>query len=304
MHFYQDYLLTESAQAVLTLPGTSGTLAGPTVKFGWSAATGSVNGYFLHIGSTSAGSDNLLNSAEYPTTTTSVTVNNLPLNGETIYVRVFTDYTGTHLYKDYTFTAAQQALLTSPLQGATLTRTAATFVWSAATGSVNGYFLHLGTTGAGSSNLLNSAEYPTSTTSVAVNNLPVGGGKIYARLFTDFSGTHEYQDYTFTAAPVTLSATSLSFGAVTVGSSSASQSVTLTNTGTATLTVSSIAVTGTNASSFVFANNCGTSVAVGASCTIHGHFAPTTKGALTAAITITDSAAGSPQSIALTGTGQ
>jgi hypothetical protein len=106
------------------------------------------------------------------------------------------------------------------------------------------------------------------------------------------------------AVSATLSATNLSFGSVGVGSSSASQSVTMTNTGTATLTITSIAVTGTNASSFVFANSCGTSLAAGASCTIHGHFAPTATGAATAAVTITDSAAGSPQTIALSGTGK
>jgi len=104
-------------------------------------------------------------------------------------------------------------------------------------------------------------------------------------------------------APVTLSATSLSFGTVNVGSSSGSQSVTMTNTGTATLTITSIAVTGANASSFVFANSCGTTLAVGANCTIHGHFAPTASGALSGAITITDSATGSPQTITLSGIG-
>ena len=93
-------------------------------------------------------------------------------------------------------------------------------------------------------------------------------------------------------APVTLSATSLAFPATAVGTASASDVVTMTNNGTAVLTITSIAVTGADTSSFVFANNCGTSLAVGASCTIHGHFAPATTGALTAAVTITDSAAG------------
>ncbi|MDR3740254.1 MAG: choice-of-anchor D domain-containing protein, partial [Terracidiphilus sp.] len=102
---------------------------------------------------------------------------------------------------------------------------------------------------------------------------------------------------------VSLSATSLPFGNQVVGTTSASQSVTLTNTGVGTLTIGSILVTGTNASAFAFSNSCGTSLAVGANCTIHGHFAPTTAGAMTAAITITDNATGSPQSIALTGTG-
>ena len=76
-----------------------------------------------------------------------------------------------------------------------------TFDWNPATGSnFKGYFLHIGTTGAGSMDILNSAEYPTNTTSVTVNNLPTTGGTIYVRLFTDYSGTHVYKDYTFTAA--------------------------------------------------------------------------------------------------------
>ena len=100
-----------------------------------------------------------------------------------------------------------------------------------------------------------------------------------------------------------LSSTSLSFGSLNVGGSSASQSVTLSNTGGSPLSVTGISVTGANAASFAFANSCGSTLAVGASCSIHGHFAPQTTGALTAAITITDNAAGSPQSIALSGTG-
>jgi len=103
--------------------------------------------------------------------------------------------------------------------------------------------------------------------------------------------------------PVTLSPTSVAFGSVTENTTSGSQTVTMTNTGTASLSIASIAVTGTGASQFVFANTCGTTLAVGANCTIHGHFAPTAAGAVTAAITITDSASNSPQSIALSGTG-
>ena len=201
-HLYKDYTFTASAQAGLTLPGTSGTLAGPDLTFAWSAATGSnVKGYFLHLGTTAAGSDNLLNSAEYPATTTSVTLTGLPVNGETIYARMFTDYNGVHLYKDYIFTASTQAALTSPTQGTVLPGPTVTFTWSPATGSIKGYFLHLGTTSPGSLNLLNSPEYSTSTTSVTVNNLPVNGGTIYARMFTDYNGVHLYQDYTFTSGP-------------------------------------------------------------------------------------------------------
>jgi len=104
--------------------------------------------------------------------------------------------------------------------------------------------------------------------------------------------------------PVTLSAASLSFASTKVGASTGSQSVTLTNTGTATLSISGIAVIGASASQFVFANSCGASLAVGANCTIHGHFAPTAAGAISAGVIIADNAANSPQGIALSGTGQ
>jgi len=136
---------------------------------------------------------------------------------------------------------------------------------------------------------------------------PTSAGALKAAVTITYSGTGSPQSIALSgtglATPVTLSATSLSFGSVDLDTSSGSQSVTMTNSGTAALSISSIAVTGTNASSFVFANSCGTSLTVGANCTIHGHFAPTAAGALKAAITITDSATTSPQSIALSGTG-
>jgi len=103
---------------------------------------------------------------------------------------------------------------------------------------------------------------------------------------------------------ITLSPSSLAFAATTVGTSSVSEQVTMTNVGSSPLTVSGIAVTGTNASSFVFGNNCGASLAIGASCTIHGHFAPTATGLVTAFVTITSSDPGSPATIKLSGTGQ
>jgi Abnormal spindle-like microcephaly-assoc'd, ASPM-SPD-2-Hydin/Galactose oxidase, central domain/Kelch motif len=98
---------------------------------------------------------------------------------------------------------------------------------------------------------------------------------------------------------VSLSQTSLVFGTQLVGTTSEPQSVELTNTGTTTLTISSIAVSG----DFIAENNCGSSVPAGASCTIRVAFSPSDKGVRSGAVTITDDAANSPQTIALTGTG-
>jgi phosphatidylethanolamine-binding protein (PEBP) family uncharacterized protein len=95
----------------------------------------------------------------------------------------------------------------------------------------------------------------------------------------------------------------VAFGNQAVGVTSSAQSVTLTNSGNAVLTVSRIAVSGTNASDFAQTNNCGTSVAAGANCTISVTFKPSAGGSRSAALAITDNAAGSPQSVSLSGTG-
>jgi hypothetical protein len=184
----------------LTSPAQGSTFAGPSETFTWAAASGAT-GYFLQLGSTGVGSDNLLNSAEYNSTTLSATIASLPVTGETIYARIVTDYNGTHVTKDYTFTAAKQAALSSPAQGSTLVGPVVTFAWSAATGSsVKGYFLQLGSTGVGSDNLLNSTEYGATALSVVISDLPANGETIYARIVTDYNGTHVTKDYTFTAA--------------------------------------------------------------------------------------------------------
>jgi len=77
----------------------------------------------------------------------------------------------------------------------------------------------------------------------------------------------------------------------------------LTNTGTGPLAVTSIAVSGANAGDFAQTNTCGTSVAAGAHCSISVTFKPIAAGSRSAAVTVSDNAAGSPQSIKLSGTG-
>ena len=100
-----------------------------------------------------------------------------------------------------------------------------------------------------------------------------------------------------------LSETSLTFSGQVVGTTSAPQTVTLTNTGTLRLIISSIAVTGTNASDFSQINTCDSSLPSGGKCTITVTFTPNDKGPRTASVTINDNTGGSPQEIALSGTG-
>ena len=102
------------------------------------------------------------------------------------------------------------------------------------------------------------------------------------------------------AAPVTLSVSSLSFGALAVGNTSTTKTVTLTNKEKVALTFSSIVPSGDFA---ISSNTCGTKIAVGATCKVGMTFSPTTTGARAGALTFSDNAANSPQSVNLTGTG-
>jgi hypothetical protein len=105
------------------------------------------------------------------------------------------------------------------------------------------------------------------------------------------------------APAAVVSPTSLSYASQTVGTTSAAQAVTLSNTGNAALSITSIAITGTNAGDFAQTNNCGTSVAAGASCTINLTFTPAATGTRAGTLTITDNAPDSPESASLSGTG-
>ena len=101
-------------------------------------------------------------------------------------------------------------------------------------------------------------------------------------------------------APVaSFSPPSVDFGNQTVNTTSAPQVVTLTNAGTAILSVNLVAASG----DFAQTNTCSTNIAVGASCTISIAFTPAAAGARSGAITVTDNAADSPQTVSLSGTG-
>jgi hypothetical protein len=97
----------------------------------------------------------------------------------------------------------------------------------------------------------------------------------------------------------TLSVPSLSFGNQVVGTVSAGQAITLSNTGSAGLRNIQVAV----ALPFTQTNTCGSSLAAGATCTINVTFAPTTEGDFASNVSVSDNAKGSPQTVALSGTG-
>ena len=81
-----------------------------------------------------------------------------------------------------------------------------------------------------------------------------------------------------------LTPASITFGSVNVGTTSAVQTATLSNTGGVPQGISSFGFFGNNTSSFSETNNCGASLAAGASCTISITCTPATAGTQTASL--------------------
>jgi hypothetical protein len=178
-----------------------------------------------------------------------------------------------------TYTTPQMVTLTDATKGAVI------------------YYTTNGTTPSTSSTKYTAAINVSSTTTIEATAVAAG----YLNSIVA-SGTYTIHLPVVTA---TLSPASLTFAATAVGSSSATQAVTLKNTGTSTLTITSggITITGTGAASFSKSTTCGSTLAVGASCTISVAFKPTAIGSLTATLDVADNATGSPQKATLTGTG-
>ena len=143
--------------------------------------------------------------------------------------------------------------------------------------------------------------------SLGAANNPING--IFRRRFGSARSLRVPQAPALTSAALasgpnaTLSPSSLTFSTRAIGTTSSPKTITLTNMGTTTLSITSIAITGTNAGDFSQTHTCGSSLASTASCTISVTFRPTASGTRTAAVSVTDTASGSPQKVALTGTG-
>jgi len=101
----------------------------------------------------------------------------------------------------------------------------------------------------------------------------------------------------YSAAP-----TALTFGTQAENTSSARQSVTVTNIGGLPLPLCDITLAGSHPGQYSQTNDCGSSLAVSASCTVSVAFTPTMRGPLAATLKIGAGRAGT-QTVALSGTG-
>jgi hypothetical protein len=146
---------------------------------------------------------------------------------------------------------------------------------------------------------------PEGTCQIQVTFTPslVGGESAMLNVTSEGSGTVsilvygggvDNQSYT-----VTLTPPSLTYPNQVIGTTSAPQTATLTNTGNQPITISSIAAT----VPFSQTNNCPSTLPVNSNCQIQVVFTPTKLGPAKGMLSVTDNAVGSPQTVALSGTG-
>jgi hypothetical protein len=111
-------------------------------------------------------------------------------------------------------------------------------------------------------------------------------------------------------AALTLSTTSVTFPTPqALGTSSGARYVQIDSTGTASLVVTGVTLTGADSGDFLVSNQAGTcttgaTLAYNEKCNLRIVFVPTAAGTRTATLFIADNAAGSPQQVLLSGTGQ
>jgi hypothetical protein len=188
-----------TSPAVISSPAPGSTLSSASATFQWTAGSG-VSQYWLYISKISAGRNDLFDSGGI--NQLSQSVNNLPTDGSTLYVTlysligsnwVFNSYT----YKAFTSVSSSPAVMSSPAPGSTLSSSSATFQWTAGSG-VSQYWLYISKIGAGRNDLFDSGGI--NQLSQSVNNLPTDGSTLYVTLYSLIGSNWAYRIYTYQAS--------------------------------------------------------------------------------------------------------
>jgi hypothetical protein len=194
---YEDYTYfgfdryKTAAEIQRPLNGTS--LRSTKAVVVWDRPAGATH-FDLHVGDQGAGSDNIR--ASRITADTTLELSNLPVHGQTLYLRLFTK-NGTWQYRDYTLLAANnsaRAQLLAPVPGSPRPPGASVeFIWDAPL-AARSYDLLIGTTGPGATDI--RASNVINANRLLITNLPTDGRRIYVRLWT-LTNDWAYTDYEF-----------------------------------------------------------------------------------------------------------
>ena len=138
-------------------------------------------------------------------------------------------------------------------------------------------------------------------------NFTTGGQRTFTAAYSGDQNFASSKSAKFTetilAPALKASPASLSFAARKVGTTSPSKQIVVTNSGTAALAVSSITIVGDFALAATTTCTSGIVLAPAGTCNIEVTFTPTATGTRAGSVQLVDTAATSPQTIAMTGSG-
>jgi hypothetical protein len=190
---YNDYVYTAAipAKAVMLSPADGSTNNSASVTYTWSAGAG-VSQYALWVGSATNSSD-LYALALGTNLSRTLT---LPVDGRTLYTRLWSCTNSVWDYNDYTYRAqpTAKARFTGLANGATFGATNITLTWDAGVGATQ-YALWVGNS-AGTYDLYALA---LGTNRSQLLNLPADGRALYVTLWSLINGEWKRNDYKFTA---------------------------------------------------------------------------------------------------------
>jgi hypothetical protein len=218
---YNQYTYTAlsgtSDAAVMSSPTPGSTLTGSSVTFTWTAGTGATN-YWVDIGPTKY--SNTWYQTGFLGNVLTFTAKSLPLNGNPVYVTLWSLIGGNLFYNEYQYASenatAGLAVMQTPAPGSTLTQSSNTWTWTADSNAA-AYWIDIGTV-AGGNSIFTSGNVNATTGlgnvttyyiggSTLFPQFPANGSTIYVTLGSLVSGQWFSNSYTYTLAShyVTLS---------------------------------------------------------------------------------------------------
>jgi hypothetical protein len=190
---YQYIALGSGTPASMVSPAAGSTLQGTSANFSWDAGSG-ISEYALSVGSTPGARD----IAYTETASLDASVNNLPTNGETLYVTLGSLNGVKWLSNNVTYVASGTgvaARMTSPAPLLKLVGNSAKFEWTKGVG-ITGYTLDIGS----SPGTANIDHFVSNGTSATVTNLPANGEALYVTLASLNGDTPLARDYIYYAS--------------------------------------------------------------------------------------------------------
>lgn len=180
--------------AELLSPAVGSVITSSTQTFTWNTGT-NVTGYWVDIGRTQGGYEIR---EGYVGASQTLTVSGLPLYGGPLWLRLRSLINGVYQIEDYQFgtIATSPAHIVSPVSGARLPDSTATFAWDAGV-AAQFYWVNIGSSQGGYEFYSN---YVGTSQQLTVSGLPLDGRDIWVRLMSYIGGAYQSVDYRFVAA--------------------------------------------------------------------------------------------------------